>query len=178
MNKWELTKDWISYLKRSQIAELEADADTGKLRYRREPKVEDLYTFLANQTDFEKEDIINAIKMVLSKAGSTTPSLNAPQQNPQQRQQQKSAQAPTRLPQAERIKEDFVDNPGRALSEKEVELTFDMLLSSAGQSKSSSAGTAQQQSDKAQDLKRIKNHIRTQMTPDEIMGLWRNLKNA
>lgn len=63
----ELTKDWIRWLKNSQIVDLKSDPNTGKLNYRREVSADDLASFLDARTDFTQEQINNAIKMVLAR---------------------------------------------------------------------------------------------------------------
>lgn len=201
-NKWRITKEWIGYLKRNRIAELKPDEKTGKLIYIRQPKVEDLYKFLILSTDFEESSIITAIQSVLSRSNGQSQIDYKPQsgqQNTQQKSnQEKSNNRIPRLPKnttdavdqesdKKEIKEDIIDDPGQDISERDAELIFDILIQSNPSAVPSAPGretTGDKQTDKNQtrdqteDLKKIKDLIRTKLTPEQIMGLWRNLKNG
>ena len=167
MNKWQLTREWIGYLKRMQIADLNPDPETKSIRYKRQPTVEDLYTFLTNLTDFSEQDIKNSIMMVVSRQKGQAQVSGSNQNQTQQSQ-------PV-------IKEAFVDDPGEDLSEREVELIFDMLVSNQSRSTEKSGQQAQQtdpQEKRISDLNRIRRHIRSDLTPEMVLALWRQLKNG
>lgn len=70
-----LTKEWIKYLKNSRIAAMQSDPETGKLNYKRKVTTDDVAQFLELKTDYDNEQISNAIHMVLArKATGTWPS--------------------------------------------------------------------------------------------------------
>lgn len=81
-NAQQLIKDWIQYLKNLQIVSLKSDPTTGKLQYKRQPTSDDISRFLEVKTDFQPDQISNAIHTVLAKkAQSGTP--QAPVQPPE-----------------------------------------------------------------------------------------------
>jgi hypothetical protein len=59
----KLEKDWIEYLKRSQIVQLKSDPETGKLAYKRPVKLDDVTHFLQSQ-GYEDEQIETALSFV------------------------------------------------------------------------------------------------------------------
>ena len=63
----KLIKDWIQYLKNSQIVALKSDPNTGKLNYKRPVTSEDVTKFLEAKTRYTPEQISNAIHMVMAK---------------------------------------------------------------------------------------------------------------
>ncbi len=65
-NTKQLVKDWIQYLKSTQIVALKSDS-SGKLQYNRPVTSEDVSTFLEAKTDYTPDQIGNAIHMVLAK---------------------------------------------------------------------------------------------------------------
>lgn len=82
-NAQQLIKDWIQYLKNLQIVSLKSDPTTGKLQYKRQPTSDDISRFLEVKTDFEPDQISNAIHTVLAKkAQSGTPQAPAEPQAP------------------------------------------------------------------------------------------------
>lgn len=80
INKTRLTKDWIDYLKSNQIAASSKETP-GKLDYKKKVTSDNLSHFLEVKTDFNEEQISNAIHMVLAKKaqGAAAPKL---QNNP------------------------------------------------------------------------------------------------
>lgn len=62
-----LIKDWIQYLKGLQIVAGKSDPDTGKLNYKRKVTSDDVIHFLEVKTNFNEEEISNAVHMVLAK---------------------------------------------------------------------------------------------------------------
>lgn len=71
-NKKTLTKGWIDFLKRNQIAELKSDQN-GKLIYRKQVSIDDLERYLKNTAEFEDDAISKAIRGVLAKKSSNVP---------------------------------------------------------------------------------------------------------
>lgn len=68
----KLTKDWIQYLKNNQIVELQSNPKTGRLKYKRQPTVTDLTTYLGK--DYDEDAILDAIQQVKGKdAGEEDP---------------------------------------------------------------------------------------------------------
>lgn len=78
----QLTKQWIEFLKRNQIVDLNSDPKTGDLRYRKKVMSSDLDRFLRIATDLDDQVISDAIHMVMAKklAGSRQKGLPAPAQ--------------------------------------------------------------------------------------------------
>lgn len=66
-NAQRLVKDWIQYLKNTQVVGLQSDPDTGKLQYKRKVTSDDVSQFLELKTDYTPEQISNAIHIVLAK---------------------------------------------------------------------------------------------------------------
>jgi hypothetical protein len=79
MDNKALTKAWIQYLKGNKIVQLQSD-ESGKLSYNRPVTVDDVVNFLDVKTEYEMDDIMNAVHMVLSKnaIGNQAPKLQAP----------------------------------------------------------------------------------------------------
>lgn len=143
-NKWELVKGWISYLKSLRIVELNSDPTTGKLIYRRQPTVEDLYKYLTTTAGLDAELAREAIQNGTAKPSSTG------------------------------VKEAIRDVTGRNITEAEIEKVFDLVVSLAATPKDPAPAPA----DPQEDMKKIRRFIRDEMPPDQIMALWRALKNA
>lgn len=74
MDNKQLIKQWIEYLKGLKIAKMQSNPD-GTLNYTRPVTLQDIVTFLEVKTDFQREDIANAIRTVLMKS----PTYDVPQ---------------------------------------------------------------------------------------------------
>lgn len=79
----QLIKDWIQYLKNNQIAAMQSDTKTGKLKYRKPVTTYDLHNFLNTTGKYSSEQITNAIDTVVSKKLQN----NIPAPNPTQSRQ-------------------------------------------------------------------------------------------
>ena len=148
----KLLKNWIQYLKDSRIVAMQSDPKTGKLKYKRPVRAEDIHRFLDSTGEFNDEEILAAINAVASKKSPEEPpeAPQAPQptnrgkvlsQTPdairkrQQRaassQQNKSGSAAfgqmaSHL-QKPTVQEEIEDKPGVSFNEQDVEAVFDML---------------------------------------------------
>jgi hypothetical protein len=70
-----IIKNWIQYLKNSQIVSMKSDP-SGKLDYRRPVRVEDLLHFLRSSTNFDEQKITSAIETVLKNKISSSTELS------------------------------------------------------------------------------------------------------
>lgn len=69
-----LTREWIQFLKNNQIVKMQSNPKTGKLKYNRKPTVQELIRFLQIKTEYTKEEIRKAIRIVLlSRENSASP---------------------------------------------------------------------------------------------------------
>lgn len=95
-----LTKDWIQYLKNSQIVGMQSDPKSGKLNYKRKVTADDVTNFLRVKTDYDDKAIANAIQQVVGSRQATASNLPAVQQSPQSPQSRAVAtqQAPEMTP--------------------------------------------------------------------------------
>lgn len=134
----QLIKNWIQYLKNNQIAGMQSDPKTGKLKYRRPVTADDLYKFLDTTGNFDSDTIKNAIDSVVSKK---IPVRTSPEQKsaptvaaPIERQPKPhyKLSSPTHAGQKPKVaykglREDIQDFKGAQLDEKDVEEVFNLL---------------------------------------------------
>lgn len=153
----QLTKAWITHLKRNQIAFSSKD-EPGRLEYRKKVTSDTLSHFLEGETDFTEEQISNAIHMVLAKkaqSGRSAKLRNNPTTGtsvatrPEQPQQQAPKQIGSNQPKAppppakkrfskdgatdiefRDINEELRDDTAYTLDEKDVEDVISLLTSS------------------------------------------------
>lgn len=158
IDKAKLTKEWITYLKNMQIA-FSSKTEPGKLDYRKKVTSDNLSHFLEVKTDFNEEQISNAIHMVLARKAqgggsarlqnkSTPDTSVAPRPEAPQRQTPKQigSNQPKTAPIAPKkryskdnatdveyrdINEELRDDTAYTLDEKDVEDIFSILTSSA-----------------------------------------------
>ena len=64
-NLTSLTRQWIEFLKINKIVNRQADPKTARLKYNRNPNVQELIRFVVRLTDFDEEDVKAAIKTVM-----------------------------------------------------------------------------------------------------------------
>jgi len=208
IDKSKLTREWIQYLKNNKIVALQSDPSTGKLNYKKKVTIDDLTRFLELKTDFNEEEVGNAIHMVLARKAQSKnqPALPGKQPGtavgPVMQPQQRPKQIPNNKPipvkkkyskdDAEDIdfrdiNEALSDNTSLDLDESDVESIFSILLSgkSAPQKNTRSPGRppAQANADdaelkKLEDVRRLKRVIRDTMTPAQRKALWRLLTDA
>jgi hypothetical protein len=72
----KLEKNWIQYLKNSQIVKMQSDPETGKLAYKRSVKLDDVTHFLQGQ-GYEDEQIETALSFVKLTGKPATPAATA-----------------------------------------------------------------------------------------------------
>ena len=134
----KLEKNWIEYLKSSQIVQLKSDPKTGKLAYKRPVKLDDVKRFLSSE-GYEDEQIETALSFV-KLTGQPVPTTAPAAPATKGRGGRKPGAAPSQTPDAIRkrqarqkkkagITEDFTDKPVE-VSEKDVEKIFAELLKS------------------------------------------------
>lgn len=152
----KLEKDWIEYLKSSQIVQLKSDPETGKLAYKRPVKLDDVKHFLSSE-GYEDEQIETALSFVnlTGKPAPTSapvpvsgPATTAPATTPaptsasvpKRRGGRQPGAAPSQTPDAIRkrearqkkkmgVAEDIADTSSE-VSEQDVEKIFAELLKS------------------------------------------------
>lgn len=205
INKKELTRAWIDFLKRNQIAELKSDPETGNLKYRKEVTPDDLARFLRNTAEFDEDSIKKAIRTVVSKKapGQKQPDqLPPPEQQKQPQQPQigsntpspPSLAAPVSQKKSKYNKDDAVDIDYRdvneaikdivniSLSEDDVEAVFGILTTPAPAATEPAPAPevdrAAEQQKKTEELNQIKRIIRDTMTDAQRKALWRALTDA
>lgn len=175
----DLKRSWIQYLKNNRIVALDSNPKTGQLTYRKKPTTDDLTHFLQNETHYDKQIINDVIQSIISRntvtapeptkrAGGKVPGVVSQTPNAVRKREARAAQKSTP------ITEEF-DAP-REISEKDVEEIFSLLLSQGPSGITASAANTEPQqnntSKKEQDIVRLKNLIRTGMTPSQRKELW------
>ena len=248
-----LTKDWIQYLKNNQIAALQSDPKSGRLNYKRKVTASDVVNFLQVKTDYDDEQINQAIERVVGSKDSASnlpatqqkpsdsarqepapsappsppgqkkynnndatdveprygprPALTGPQArlpSPQAAEPQQGTKRPhtggkkkgevSQTPNAIRkrqarsnrkagLTEDFVDDPGEELSEKEVESIFKILAKSTMEP-SGTAQTGQRnpsldtQKIRTEEIEKLKSVISDSMSAEQRKQLWDALQES
>ena len=144
----KLEKNWIQYLKSSQIVQLKSDPETGKLAYKRPVKLDDVTRFLSSE-GYEDEQIETALSFVklagkpvapAAPAAATSASSTTTPPVTKGRGGRKPGAAPSQTPDAIRkrearqkkkagVTEDFTEKSVE-VSEKDVETIFAELLKS------------------------------------------------
>lgn len=207
INKKELTRAWIDFLKRNQIAELKSDPETGNLKYKKEVTPDDLARFLRNTAEFEEDAIKKAIRTVVSRKapGQKQPDqLPPPEQQKRPEQPQIGSNTPSvpqigsntpSAPPAKKskynkddatdvdyrdINEAIKDIVNISLSEDDVEAVFGILTAPAPAAPNAAPEVDQEaeQAKKIENVNRIKRMIRDTMTDAQRKALWRILTDA
>jgi len=83
-NITSLTRQWIEFLKINKIVDRQSDPKTGRLKYNRNPNVQELIRFVVRLTDFDEEDVRAAIKAVVGSKNQDTgkpKALGGPEQS-------------------------------------------------------------------------------------------------
>ncbi len=183
MNKRDLTARWIKNLKTSSIVKPQPDQN-GKLIYNRPVHLSDLVSFLRRNTEFGDEKISAAIKEILmSGDGVQSRTVEPPEQvgtngqAPAPQLGHRKPFKPTPKPQDvsdveyRDINEDFREIKGPELSEKQIELIFDVIT--RPDPVEQKVGSV----DRESEIRQIKSVLTSKLTPDQIKMLYRELKN-
>jgi hypothetical protein len=76
------------------------------------------------------------------------------------------------------LREDFKDEPGEQLSEKQVGMIFNLLGSETDQPKAEQSARVDPQQVRIEEVNKLKRFIRDTLSEQQRMSLWRALQNA
>lgn len=202
MNKDDLIKGWIQYLKNNKIVSLQSDPKSGKLNYKQPVTKELLLKFIKLNTELDDKTIGNAINKVIGSKPKQQPSTPGNPTQPTQPTDGKSQPANkfqyqiknvkstgTTIPtipnqpttaqtissqNVKNIKEAIVDNPGPVISEKDIEAIFGIIASAISSTRENPAQQKQQQSSQPQQTEPEDQNIAKQQDLEKLTNLITN----